>query len=59
VFAGGAEAASGGLGFSFFFGIAALLALAALGVPSVIWTLATRARPVPPRPFLSLLERPG
>jgi hypothetical protein len=58
VFAGGAEAASGGLGF-FFFGVAALLALAALVVPSVIWTLATTPRPVPPRPFLCLLERPG
>jgi hypothetical protein len=59
MFAGGAEAASGGLGSFFFFGVAALLALAALVVPGVIWTLATTARPVPPRPFLCLLERPG
>ena len=59
VFAGGADAAGGGLGFSFFFGIAALLALAALVVPSVIWTLAATVRPAPLRPFLSLLERPG
>jgi len=59
VFAGGAEAASGGLGFFFFFGVAALLALAALVVPRVIWTLAATPRPVSPRPFLCLLERPG
>jgi hypothetical protein len=47
------------VGFFFFFGVAALLALAALVVPSVIWTLAATGRPAAPRPFLRLLERPG
>jgi hypothetical protein len=56
--AGGGSAAGGGSGF-FFFGVAALLSLAALLVPRVLCTLrifwASRA----PSPYLLLLERPG
>jgi hypothetical protein len=57
VYAGGGNAAGGGLGF--FFGVAALLALAVVVVPRVIWALDTTTRLAPPAPLLSLLERPG
>ncbi|MGH2892149.1 MAG: hypothetical protein ACRDPM_02605 [Solirubrobacteraceae bacterium] len=57
--AGGGSAAGGGLGSFFFSGIAALLALAVVVVPGVIWALAATARLAPTPPSLSLLERPG
>jgi hypothetical protein len=50
--------ASGGSGF-FFFGVAALLALAGLVVPRVIGTVRATAAAAAPQPFRSLLERPG
>jgi hypothetical protein len=46
------------LGF-FFFAIAALLVVAVLVVPRVIWTLCATARLAASRPYLCLLERPG
>jgi hypothetical protein len=54
----GGGAATGGLGI-FFFGIAALLALAGLIVPRLIWRLGTTAPPAVAPPFLALQERPG
>jgi hypothetical protein len=54
----GGDAASGGLGLSFV-GIAALVALAFLAAPRMIWALRTTRRLAAPQPFLSLLERPG
>jgi hypothetical protein len=56
---GGGNAAGGGLSPFFFFGVAALFALAVGVVPGVIWTLAATTRLAPPRPFVSLRERPG
>jgi hypothetical protein len=50
--------ASGGSGL-FFFGLAALLALAGLAVPRVISTVRTATGVAGPQPFLCLLERPG
>jgi hypothetical protein len=50
--------AGGGSGF-YFFGVAALLALAALFVPRVICVLRMFARSRGPQPFVLLLERPG
>jgi hypothetical protein len=53
----GGGASSGGLGF--FFGIAALLALASLAVAGLIWRLRPTVSWVAPPPFLALQERPG
>jgi hypothetical protein len=50
--------AGGGPGF-FFSSVAALLALAALFMPRVVWTLRTFAQACRPQPFLLLPERPG
>ena len=53
----GGSAAGGGSGF--FFGVAALFALAALFVPRVICTLRTFVFSHAPEPFFLLPERPG
>jgi hypothetical protein len=55
---GAGSAAGGGSGL-FFFGVAALLTLAALFVPRVIGTLKLFGRSMAPEPFLLSLERPG
>jgi hypothetical protein len=55
----GADAAGGGLGFSSFCGVAALLTLMLAIVPGVIWALGATAQMAAPQPFLRLLERPG
>jgi hypothetical protein len=56
--AGGGSAAGGGSGF-FFFGVAALLSLAALFVPRVLRTLRMFGASRAPSAFSLLLERPG
>jgi hypothetical protein len=56
---GGAGAAGGGVSPFFLFGVAALLALAVVVVPGVIWTLAAIARVAVRPPLLALRERPG
>jgi hypothetical protein len=56
-YGGGGEAATGGVGF--FFGIAALLALAYLIVARLIWRIRSIVRVTAPQPYLCLQERPG
>ncbi|MBV9801245.1 MAG: hypothetical protein JO039_24595, partial [Solirubrobacterales bacterium] len=55
----GADSAAGGGSGGFFFGVAALLALAALFVPRVLCTLRTFRLSRAPDPYSLLLERPG
>jgi hypothetical protein len=50
---------AGGVGAMFFFGLAALLALAGLVRPRVISVLRRTTVVAAPQPFLALLERPG
>jgi hypothetical protein len=54
----GGGAATGGFGI-FFFGAAALLALALLAMSRLMWVLRTTVLLAAPTPFLSLQERPG
>jgi len=50
---------AGGLGGLFFFGLAALIALAGLFCARVTSVLRRTADAAAPQPFLALLERPG
>jgi hypothetical protein len=52
------SAANGASGF-FFFGTAALAALAAMSLPRVLGTLRAFGASRAPQPFVLLLERPG
>jgi hypothetical protein len=54
-----AGGSASGLGGIFFFGLAALLALAGLFRPRVISVLRRTGNAAAPQPFLALLERPG
>jgi hypothetical protein len=56
---GGGDAAGGGFGLSFFFGVAALLALVFFVVPGVAWAARTMEPLATPEPPHALLERPG
>jgi hypothetical protein len=56
--AGVGSAAGAGSGL-FFFGLAALLAFAALGAPRAFWMLRATRCVGAPQPFLLLLDHPG
>ncbi|HET6871010.1 MAG TPA: hypothetical protein VFH80_34180 [Solirubrobacteraceae bacterium] len=57
--AGMVGGSAGGIGGLFFFGLAALLALAGLVRAGMISVLRRTPHAATPQPFLALLERPG